>query len=114
MIKLVDYAALGKRIKQLRRAQHLTQEQLGERAGYSKSFIGCVENHSSIPSIETIVKISCALGVTPDYFLLGIKSDMERYQRIAEKLSLCAPEDQETIEIFIDALLERRPYQPTK
>ncbi len=39
---------------------------------------------------------------------------MERYQRIAEKLTLCAPEDQETIEIFVDALLERRPYQPTK
>ena len=111
---MVDYAALGKRIKRLRRMQDLTQEQLGERAGYSKSFIGCVENHSSIPSVETVVKIANALGVTPDYFLLGITPNMERHKRIADKLSLCTPEDQETIEILVDALMERRPNQQAK
>lgn len=91
----------------------MTQEQLGERAGYSKSFIGCVENHSSIPSIETIVKIAEALDVTPDYFLLGIEPNQERHQRIADKIGLCIPEDQETIETIVDALLEKRSGHQT-
>lgn len=47
VIKMVDYVTLGKRIKQLRRMRNWTQEKLGDMTGYSKSFIGCVENHSS-------------------------------------------------------------------
>lgn len=111
---MIDYEAMGKRIKRLRRMLDLTQEQLGERAGYSKSFIGCVENHTSIPSIETIVKIAEALEVTPDYFLLGIEPNRERHQRIADKISICTPEDQETIEIIVDALMEKRSGHQTE
>lgn len=113
-MKMVDYVTLGKRIKRLRRMHDWTQEKLGDMTGYSKSFIGCVENHSSTPSLETVVKIAAALGVTPDYLLMGTAINTERNQRIMEKLNLCTPEDQETIEILVDALMQRRPNQQTK
>lgn len=110
---MVDYKEMGLRIKRLRRSKDLTQENLAEMTGYSKSFIGCVENGTSIPSIETLCKISLALGVTPDYFLLEAVQYSATSQRVADKIGLCTPEDQETIEILVDALIERRP-KPTK
>ena len=51
---MVDYKEMGLRIKRLRRSKDLTQENLAAITGYSKSFIGCVENNTSTPSIETI------------------------------------------------------------
>ena len=114
MIDGIDYKAMGKRVKRLRRMQELIQEQLGELVGCTKSFIGCVENNSSTPSIATIVRIATVLGVTPDYFLLGIDPNEKSTQRIAKKINLCTPEDQETIEILVDALMERHPYHPTE
>ena len=111
---MVDYKEMGLRIKRLRRSKDLTQENLAAITGYSKSFIGCVENNTSTPSIETICKISFALGTMPDYLLLGTVQPAMISQRIADKISLCTPEDQEIIEILIDALIERRPNRPTK
>lgn len=111
---MVDYKEMGLRIKRLRRSKDLTQEKLAAITGYSKSFIGCVENCTSTPSIETICKISLALGVTPDYFLLGTMQSAMCSQRIADKISLCAPEEQEIIELFVDALVEKRHQNSTK
>lgn len=111
---MVNYKEMGLRIKRLRRSKDLTQEKLAAITGYSKSFIGCVENNTSTPSIETICKISLALGVTPDYFLLGSVQPTAISQRVADKLRLCTPEDQETIEILVDALVERHLHRPTK
>ena len=105
---VVDYKALGLKIKKLRKSKNLTQDKLAEKAGCSKSFIGCVENNTSIPSIDTIVQISAVLGVTPDYFLAGTARDLDRPQRIAQKAALCAPSDQELLEIFIDSILEKK------
>lgn len=105
---MIDFKSLGLRIKQSRRSRNLTQDKLAEMTGLSKSFIGCIENNTSIPSVESIVKIAEALEVTPDYFLLGILRDKDRPQRIFDKLYLCNPPDQEFIELMVDTIIEKR------
>ncbi|RRJ67455.1 XRE family transcriptional regulator [Paenibacillus oralis] len=54
---------IGKRIKQLRKEQGLTQEQLAEKAGVNASYIGTVERGVRNISIETLEKIIQGLDV---------------------------------------------------
>lgn len=51
------------RVKQLRRAHRLTQEQLAERAGLSYKFIGEIERGTGNPSLETLEKLSEAFSI---------------------------------------------------
>lgn len=57
-------AQLGERIRELRKAWGLTQEQLAERADVHVSFVGNVERGENVPSIKTLRRIAKALGVS--------------------------------------------------
>ena len=54
---------LGARLKQLRHARRLTQEQLAERAGLSYKFLGELERGRGNPTLTTLAALSDALGV---------------------------------------------------
>ena len=56
---------IGKRIKDLRKQNDLTQEKLAEAIGMSTTYIGDMEARERFPSAETIDKIATALGVHP-------------------------------------------------
>jgi XRE family aerobic/anaerobic benzoate catabolism transcriptional regulator len=68
---------VGARVKQLRQARRLTQEQLAERAGLSYKFIGEVERGRGNPTLTTLAALSEALGVGL-VDLLGIDPDRPR------------------------------------
>ncbi len=60
---------IGERIKDLRQAAELTQEELAERAELSKGFISQVERGLTNLSIENLVAILSALDMTlPEFF----------------------------------------------
>lgn len=63
---------IGKKLRQLRLASVLTQEELGERTDLSKGFISQVENDQTSPSIETLIDILGVLGVSPEEFFREI------------------------------------------
>ena len=52
---------LGRMIKTTRKAQNLTQEELGKIIGMNKSQISKLENHTNSTTIETILKVFNAL-----------------------------------------------------
>ena len=54
---MVDYKDLGRRVRALRRAAHLTQEELAEQVGISASFMGHVERGSRVASLDTLVAL---------------------------------------------------------
>lgn len=60
---------LGTRIREERMKLRLTQEQLAEAAEVNESYIGQVERGEKNPSLETVVSVANALGVTVDYLL---------------------------------------------
>ena len=66
----MDYQKLGKRIRSLRAQEEMTQDQLGEAAGYTGTHIGQIENARTVPSLEAVVNISNALHATPDELLM--------------------------------------------
>ena len=60
---------IGKKIRTLRLAKNLTQEELADRTELSKSFISQVEREQTSPSIATLVDILQALGTNlRDFF----------------------------------------------
>lgn len=69
MNKNIDYAALGKRIKNKRIEQKLTQEQLGELCELSAAHIGHIERGTRILSVDVLFKIAQVLNASVDYLL---------------------------------------------
>jgi transcriptional regulator with XRE-family HTH domain len=54
---------LGQRVRELRKHRRLSQERLGERSELSGKFIGEVERGEKSISIDSLYKVSVALGV---------------------------------------------------
>lgn len=74
---------IGEKIKGLRLAKNLTQEELADRTELSKSFISQVERDQTSPSIATLVDILQALGTNlRDFF--GDETDSEIVFRDAD------------------------------
>jgi len=68
---------VGARLRQLRLARKLTQEQLAERAGLSGKFLGELERGRGNPTLTTLAALSDALGVRL-VDLLGVETDRPR------------------------------------
>ncbi|HEX2966030.1 MAG TPA: cupin domain-containing protein [Syntrophorhabdaceae bacterium] len=67
----VEKTSIGERLKMLRQAKSLTQEELAGRAGLTKGFISQVErNHTSL-SVESLIGILDALDEKPSAFFDG-------------------------------------------
>jgi transcriptional regulator with XRE-family HTH domain len=61
---------LGQRVRVLRLAQGISQEELADRAGVHRTYLGGVERGERNPSLRNIARIAGALGVEPgDLFL---------------------------------------------
>ena len=65
----MDAKKLGKKIKMARIELDLNQSELAEKIGAKQKSISRYENGLSMPSIETLVKISKVLKKSPGYFL---------------------------------------------
>ncbi|MCL1964260.1 MAG: helix-turn-helix domain-containing protein [Firmicutes bacterium] len=70
----LDYPAIGRRIQLRRKQKHMTQANLGKAAEVSASLIRGIERGASIPSLETIFRISKILNVSVESLLAGVPS----------------------------------------
>ena len=68
----MNYEALGRKIKEVRRKQNMTQEYLAEKVDLSVSHISNIETAKTKVSLPTLVEISNALGVSVDLSLIHI------------------------------------------
>jgi transcriptional regulator with XRE-family HTH domain len=66
-----DEASIGERIKMLRQAKSLTQEELASRAGLTKGFISQIERNLTSLSVESLIGILDALDEKPSRFFDG-------------------------------------------
>ena len=93
----INFKLIGKRIKEVRKQRSLTQADLAELTGMSDSYISYIETAKKQASLESLVQISNALGVTVDELLCGNQ--------------LYSPTDYQTdIDLLMEdcSLLERR------
>lgn len=90
----MDLYCLGNRIRKTRINCGITQERLAEMVDISTNFMSLIENGRNM-SVETLVKIADALGVTVDYLLsdtMEVQSDKIMTQ-IAQNLSTLSDDE---------------------
>lgn len=63
---------LGKAIRQIREQKQLSQEQLADKAGYYRTYIGHIETATYSPSTYTLWRIAQALEVDVAEILKGL------------------------------------------
>ena len=83
----MDYAAMGRRIRQLRLQKELTQAALAEEAEISTAFVGYIERGTRVMSLETFARLCQTLGADAEW-LLGISENGNELQPREELLKL--------------------------
>ncbi|MBS7007791.1 helix-turn-helix domain-containing protein [Anaerostipes sp.] len=98
----INYEALGRKIKEVRRKQNMTQEYLAEKVDLSISHISNIETAKTKVSLPTLVEISNALGVSVDYLLMDSYKSLEMREDIFVKeldtvIENCGPRDKKIV-----------------
>ncbi len=84
---ILDYSAIGVRIRRLRKEQGLTQQQLAEMSQQEPSNVSHIERGATKLSLPTLVSIANALGVTADELLCdSIAQSQSAYEQEAVKI----------------------------
>lgn len=71
----LNFKIIGKRIKEVRLENGLTQEKLAELSDLSASYISKIESGSKKASLKSLVKLGNILGVSIDNFLSDNKNN---------------------------------------
>lgn len=67
--------SFGKVISQLRKGLGLSQEELGFRSGYHRTYISQLERGIKSPSLKTIFNLAKALNITPSELIHRVQRD---------------------------------------
>jgi transcriptional regulator with XRE-family HTH domain len=93
--KDVDYAAIGKRVKELRAKKKMSQEQLAESADISTTYLSNIENAHSKASLPTFLKIANALNCGVDALLCDSIKESRHFfeEQLGTLLEDCSKEE---------------------
>lgn len=99
---------LGDRIKEARKNQKLTQEQVAERLDISVEFIGQIERGIKLPSMQVFVKLIETLNVSADYLLRDSVSTGQLFgdNAIGRKIEKLKPKQRIALEALIDTYIQ--------
>ena len=68
-MKTIDQKALGRHLAAARKAHHLTQRQLEEKANIAKGMVSKYEQGVTLPCLYNLLLICGALGITLDDYI---------------------------------------------
>ena len=104
----VELESIGKNIRKYRLMKKLRQEDLAEKAGLSINYVGAIERGEKVPSLETLLVIINALGVSADMILADVIETgyLVKDSLLAEKLDKLSAEDRAKIYDVIDTMLK--------
>ena len=115
-------ATTGDRIREIREARGMTQDQLAVQADISKGFLSDVENNKRNISSDNLLRIANVLGASVDYLLRGeTKESLRRtpivippeLSQAAEEMGLSYAQTLETLEAH-NSVVARRSNKDTK
>ena len=103
----MELESIGRNIRKYRLMKKLRQEDLAERTNLTNNYIGAIERGEKLPSLETLIVIINALGVSADMVLVDvIDTGYEvKDSLLAEKLSKLSAEDRAKIYDVDDTMI---------
>ena len=88
----MENTMISQRIRHYRRMAKLSQEELAAMIDVSETYIRKLEAGDRIPSLDMVLKLSRALGTTPDHLLLSSSVlGQNKSSGILDILSDCTP-----------------------
>ena len=113
--KLEIYSAIGKKIKEYRVKNHLTQEELAEKLNISVKYVSRIENGNGGVKLETLINAMNLLGITPNiaFYDLIKNDDLELQLLLSSKISELSKDKIEFLISFID-LFKKLDYIKNK
>lgn len=101
----MNYIALGKEIRDLRRKRGLTQEQLAELADLSTPYVSHLERGTKKASLAVLVRLAESLGVTVDQLLTGnqVTDKAAYYSEVHELLEDCSVRERAVLTEIVSA-----------
>lgn len=76
----------GDRLKELRKNNNLTQEDIGNLCGVAKNTVSSWEKNINQPSFEILAKLAEYFGVTIDYLLNFTQDDVNEMEKLKQAL----------------------------
>ena len=104
----MDKLTMGDRIREARKKQRLTQEQLSENLGISVEFIGQIERGLKLPSMQVFIKLIETLNVSADYLLRDSVSTGQLFgdNAIGRKIEKLKLNQRIALEALIDTYIQ--------
>ncbi len=104
---MIDYIAMGKRIRRYREKKRWLQADLAYEVKMSNTTISHIEGGSGRPELNTVVNIANALGVTVDMLLCDSLTESRRpYEEdLGELFGDCTPEEIRMLSEMIPPIL---------
>ena len=104
----MDREALGRRIKEARKALRLTQDELSERIGITVYYLGEIERGEKTPSLEVLISLAEVLGGSCDHLLRDtISAGTVHFDaEISRKLSALTHEQRRVADAILDAYIK--------
>jgi len=98
---------MGTRMKQARKALHLTQEEIAEKLDISVKHYSGIERGVAGLSLETLVKVSNILYISLDYLVKGTDMTEDYFPQRLMDLYLNYPSEKRTNVIKLLELIEQ-------
>ena len=104
----MELESIGKNIRKYRLIRKLRQEDLAEKADLSTNYIGAIERGEKTPSLETLIVIINALGVSAEVILADVidQGYIVKDSLFAQKLDKLSSEDRAQIYDVIDTMIK--------
>ena len=109
--------SIGGHIREYRIAKKLRQQDLAEKINVSVNYIGMIERGEKLPSLETLIEIINALGVSADMLLADVVDTgyQTKESLLSEMLEGFPLRERERIYAVIETMLryaeEERPVE---
>jgi transcriptional regulator with XRE-family HTH domain len=109
----VDYLSLGKRIRHSREKRSMSQLDLSEKSGLSRSYISQIEMGQFNVSLDAVIAIANALGISSDELLIdSLEKSGKKGSSEADYILLdCSPSEEKILTENMKSLRETlRPF----
>ena len=81
----MDTKMIGSFLKELRKENNMTQEQLGERIGVTNKTVSRWETGNYMPPVESLILLSDIYGISINEILAGKRMEMDELKEVADE-----------------------------
>lgn len=101
---MINFRAIGQRIKNLRKENNLTQEKLAELTEISTEHLSRIETGAYRPSLSLLERIAVILGTDEQYLIFGSQDEKNASKTLTQKIECLSLKKKEALTLIIDLI----------